>query len=90
MIQMINLLGVEQNDWRANEGIKETPEHINDFVVKYYPEAEIDSVWLASPDDNDNRSTELTYQTGDDGGGTYIQFEVPSLEYWNMIYMKKK
>lgn len=90
IVHMINLLGVSDNDWRANEGKKETPTVIEDYEVKYYFNDEIESVWLASPDTNQNRSIELPMETGTDEKGAYVLFEVPSLEYWNMLYMKKR
>ncbi|WP_332693537.1 glycoside hydrolase family 66 protein [Halalkalibacter lacteus] len=87
IIQMINLLGVSQNDWRANDGQKETPDKVSDFKVKYYYSNEVNSVWLASPDNNDGRSQELSFMKGRDEYGNYVEITVPSLEYWNMIYM---
>lgn len=90
IVHMINLLGVSDNDWRANEGKKETPTVIEDYEVKYYFNDEIESVWLASPDRNQNRSIELPVETGTDENGDYVLLEIPSLEYWNMLYMKKK
>ncbi|MEW9050031.1 MAG: glycoside hydrolase family 66 protein [Neobacillus sp.] len=89
IIQMINLLGVRTNDWRANEGVKETPQLITDFELKYYYTNDVNSVWLASPDCKDGRSTELSYSKGNDEHGNYVKILVPSLEYWNMIYMSK-
>lgn len=50
IVQMINLLGVSRNDWRANDGQKETPRQIYNFEMKYYYSNEVTSVWLASPD----------------------------------------
>jgi dextranase len=87
IIQMINLLGVSQNDWRANDGQKETPDKVSDFKVKYYYSNEVNSVWLATPDNNDGRSQELSFTKGRDEYGNYVEIIVPSLEYWNMIYM---
>jgi dextranase len=89
IIQMINFLGVSTNDWRANEGVKETPQLITDFELKYYYTNDVNSVWLASPDTNGGRSTELTYTKGNDEHGNYVKILVPSIEYWNMIYMSK-
>ncbi|WP_227521928.1 glycoside hydrolase family 66 protein [Bacillus solitudinis] len=86
-IQMINLLGVSQNDWRANDGQKETPDKISNFEVKYYHSDEVNSVWMASPDEHDGRSKELAFTKGRDDYGNYVKITVPSLEYWNMIYM---
>ena len=90
IVHMINLLGVSRKDWRANDGQKETPKRISNFEVKYYYSNDINSVWLASPDANDGRSKPLTFTKGRDEKGKYIKITVPSLEYWNMIYMSTK
>ncbi|AFC29317.1 dextranase 1 [Paenibacillus mucilaginosus 3016] len=88
IIQMINLLGVSRNDWRANDGQKETPAKITDYEVKYYYTNDVNSVWVASPDARDGRSQKLAITAkGSDAGGNFVKFRVPSLEYWNMIYM---
>ncbi|MBC2580748.1 glycoside hydrolase family 66 protein [Clostridium sp. DJ247] len=31
----------------------------------------------------------MPFKTGADDGGNYITFNIPSLEYWDMIYMSK-
>ncbi|EHJ01899.1 Dextranase [Clostridium sp. DL-VIII] len=89
VIQMINLLGVYDNTWRAADGIKSTPAKIQNFKVKYYVTQDVQSVLLASPDANDCKSQNLQFTKGSDEKGNYIEFTVPSLEYWNMIYLKK-
>ncbi|MFC5464128.1 glycoside hydrolase family 66 protein [Lederbergia graminis] len=89
IIHIINLLGVSRNDWRANDGVKETPTKITNFEVKYYYSNEIDSVWMASPDLNDAKATNLSFTKGKNENGNFIQFTVPSLEYWDMIFMRK-
>lgn len=55
--------------------------------MKYYYSNEVTSVWLASPDLNDGRSKPLAFTKGTDGNGNYVKITVPSLEYWNLIYM---
>ena len=87
VVQMINLLGVSQNDWRANDGKKETPDKLSNFEMKYYYSDEVNSVYLASPDDDNGRTKELDFTKGSDQYGNYVKIAVPSLEYWNMIYM---
>lgn len=34
------------------------------------------------------KSRELPFEKGEDADGRYITFEVPSLAYWDMVYMK--
>ncbi|NLJ19487.1 glycoside hydrolase family 66 protein [Globicatella sulfidifaciens] len=89
IVQMINLLGVSQDDWRANDGIKETPTSVEQLELKYYYGDKPKSVWLASPDIESGRSQELTFSYDHDNQGDFIRFTIPSLEYWNMIYMVK-
>ena len=89
VVQMINLLGVYDNTWRAADGSKSTPTKVQNFKVKYYVTQDIQSVSLASPDANDCKSQNLQFTKGSDEKGNYIEFTVPSLEYWDMIYLKK-
>lgn len=89
IIQMINLLDVYDNGWRCADGIKSTPRKVENFKVKYYTDQSIESVSIASPDTNDCRSQKLQFTKGSDSNGNYIEFTVPSLEYWNMIYLTK-
>ncbi|UJF31846.1 glycoside hydrolase family 66 protein [Paenibacillus hexagrammi] len=87
IVQMINMLGVSRNDWRANDGNKEKPSQISNFQMKYYYTNDVNSVWMASPDSNDNRTQKLSFTKGQDGNGKFVNVTVPSLEYWSMIYM---
>ncbi|MDG5852773.1 glycoside hydrolase family 66 protein [Clostridium beijerinckii] len=89
VIQMVNLLGVFDNTWRAADGSKSKPIKAENFKVKYYVTQDIQSVLLASPDANDCKSQSLEFSKGNDEKGNYIEFTVPSLEYWDMIYLKK-
>lgn len=87
ILHLINLLGTD-NQWRDERSKKAAPTEISDIPVKYYTSKDIATVYIASPDMNDNRSKELSFEKGEDDNGKYIQFTVPSLEYWDMIYMK--
>lgn len=89
VIQMINLLGVYDNGWRSADAKKQTPTKAENFTVKYYTTQDIAAVSIASPDSNDCKSQDLAFTKGIDDKGNYITFTVPSLEYWDMIYMKK-
>lgn len=57
--------------------------------MKYYvdPYRRISKVWVASPDVNDGRAKSLDFKRGWDNNGDYVEFDVPSLEYWNLVYM---
>lgn len=90
-IQLINLVGVTKNDWRAEDGIKETPKKMTQLELKFYTKEAVDSAWVTSPDpDYRSVSKQLSIEEGNDEQGVYIKLIIPSLEYWNMIYIKKK
>lgn len=87
IIHLINLIG-NDDQWR-NSGVQ--PTFQTNVGVKYYPgpNATISGVYLASPDNDHGVTSSLTYTTGSDTQGNYIQFTVPSLKYWDMIYVKR-
>ncbi len=87
ILHLINLLGTD-NEWRDERGKKKAPTEVKDVKVTYYTDKEISKVYLASPDYNNCKSTELKYETGADDKGKFVTFTVPNLQYWNMIYMK--
>jgi len=87
VLHLINLLG-NDDQWR-NEA--NTPPAKTNLVVKYRmgPNVSISGVYLASPDINHGKTTSLSYTTGSDSAGHYVSFTVPSLKYWDMIYIKR-
>lgn len=86
ILHLLNLLGTD-NEWRDVDRTKSRPETVADFNVKYYYSGDVNSVYLASPDTDDCRSRSLEFVKGEDSDGKYVEFTVPSLEYWDMIYM---
>lgn len=87
ILHLINLLGTD-NEWRDERGKKEAPSYTENLNVKYYTEKEITQVHMVSFSFEDGMSRELSFEQGEDLNGKYIGFTVPSLKYWDMIYMK--
>jgi GH15 family glucan-1,4-alpha-glucosidase len=87
IVHLINLIG-NDDQWR-NGGVQ--PTFQTNVGVKYYPgpNASITGVYLASPDTDHGVTSSLSYSTGSDSRGNYVQFTVPSLKYWDMIYVKR-
>ena len=85
IIHLINLTGEDNEDWRDVTG---NPTYKQNLTVKYYlPQYKsVDGVYVATPD-TDCVSTPLSYSVGQDAAGKYITIQVPSLEYWDMIYI---
>jgi len=70
------------------KGKKKEPEIQENLKVKFYTDRKISSVYLCSPDFSNCESLSLSHDKGTDSNGKYIEFTVPSLQYWDMIYMK--
>jgi dextranase len=89
IVHLINLLDTD-NKWRDESGNKNTPTAIKDLNVKYYTDSIVEEVKIASPDLNNCISKDLKFEKGSDSKGKYIEFTVPSLDYWDMIYLKRE
>ncbi|UAJ79807.1 carbohydrate-binding protein [Leifsonia sp. ZF2019] len=88
VVQLVNLLG-NDNTWR--DAGKATPPAQTNLAVKYYigPNESPTAVHVATPDSNNDSSTNLSYTIGTDGNGRYISFTVPKLNVWDMIYIDR-
>ena len=87
ILHLINLLGTD-NEWRDERGKKEAPEYVERLHVKYYTKRDIMQVHMASFSIEGGISSELSFEQGEDANGKYIEFVIPVLEYWDMVYMK--
>ena len=87
MLHLINLTGTD-SDWRDEKQTKPEPTPIGSIPVKYHTEANVSAVYLASPDGEDIAPHALAFETGSDEKGSYITFTIPSLHYWNMVFMR--
>lgn len=87
VLHLINLMGEPDNSWQDKDAKYPAPTPQSGIVVKYYGVAgAVTSVHWASPDAPNAQSLSLPATIGKDGRGSYIQFTVPSLTYWDMIY----
>ena len=92
-LNMINLTDVSNTNWQIRNKDDESSKIVNKkgpLHVKYYvdPYRRINNVWVASPDINDGRAKTLDFKRGWDKNGDYVEFDIPSLEYWNLVYLK--
>ncbi len=89
VLHLLNLLSATTNAWRDTNANMPAPTVQSNFTVKYYyATGTVSGVQVASPDSNHGAYTTLTYSSGSDSGGNYIQFTVPSLQYWDMIVVQ--
>jgi GH15 family glucan-1,4-alpha-glucosidase len=87
ILHLVNLLD-NDDQWR-NEAT--TPTVKSDLSVKYYigPDASVSGVYVASPDIDHGATESLSYSTSSDSSGSYVSFTVPTLKYWDVIYIER-
>ena len=86
IIHLINLISENDEDWRNATNPVTTQTNLS--IKYYYPQYKtVDSVTLAS-EDLGLEPQLLNFSTGTDERGNYVQFSVPELQYWDMIYLK--
>jgi dextranase len=89
-INLVNLLGEGSNDAFDANGNYPVPNAQSNISVKYYyGSGTVNSVSVASPDDQNGKTYTQNFSTGSDGGGNYVTFTIPSLTYWDLIYVNK-
>jgi dextranase len=94
ILHLINFSGESSTEWQTGAcgGCTYTSPHpapttLTNLSVKYYNINPIHGVYLASPDINRGTPANLAFTAGSDSGGSYITFTLPSLQYWDMVYM---
>ncbi len=87
VVNLVNLVG-NDGEWR-NEAA--TPTTKTNLAVKYRlgPNASVSGVYVASPDVDHGKTSSLSYTTSSDSTGNYVSFTVPSLKYWDLVYVKR-
>jgi dextranase len=85
-LHLINLVTLDDL-WR---NAAETPPVQTDIGLRYYVgDDAIEAVYLASPDLYFGQTVSLPYTRGRDKRGRYVEFTVPRLAYWDMVYLKR-
>jgi dextranase len=85
VLHLINLVSLDDL-WRNKA---ETPPVQTNVGLRYYTEDSIEAVYLASPDFNFGQSASLRHTAGEDERGRYIEFTVPQLSFWDMVYIRR-
>lgn len=89
VLHLLNLLSATTDEWRDRNADMPAPDIQTDVTVKYYYDTgTVVGVQVASPDTSQGAYQVLSYTTGSDSGGNYVQFTVPRLEYWDMIVVE--
>jgi dextranase len=90
VLHFINLLNSTSTSWMdTNANTPAPPLKKNVSVKYYYGTGTPSAVKFASPDLNGGSAQSLSFTTGTDAGGSYVQFTLPSLDYWDMVWVSK-
>ncbi|WP_168120066.1 glycoside hydrolase family 66 protein [Paenibacillus sp. HB172176] len=88
IVHLINMKNSTDTDWRNSDS---APTTLTNLATKVYigNQESVSGVYIASPDIALGASQSLSFTTGTDSKGKYVSFTVPSLQYWDMIYMDR-
>lgn len=79
---------MESLEWVDDYGEQKAPEPQMDLTVLQHVDIVPEHIYLASPDQREGILSELNYELGEDSEGTYVQFTMSELAYWNMVIIK--
>jgi hypothetical protein len=94
IIQLINMVGQSSVLWQTGAcdlcshttSPHPAPTELTNVPVKYHYRQLPKAVMFASPDYNNGTTYSVPFTTGSDADGPYVQFTLPSLNYWDMVY----
>jgi dextranase len=82
-LNLVNLNGVD-DQWR-NPSVNPVPQ--TGIALKVHANRNIQSVFVATPDDGLGRLQELPFQAGADENGPHAAFTVPALTFWDLVIL---
>lgn len=87
IFHLVNLLG-NDDKWRNIANTPPVPQNIP-VKLRLGPDADIQGVYVASPDDNSCIMQPVPCALGADSQGDYVSINLGRLEYWDMIYIER-
>jgi dextranase len=92
MLDLINLVANTSTAWRDDEATYKAPPEFHNLKVRFYYSGTIvpgtSRLMVASPDYDHGQSVPLPYRAGFDSAGQYVEFTLPRLFYWDLIYLE--
>lgn len=90
VLHFINFTNQQSLQWRDDFGQYKEPIKIKNLQVKYYTDQPVEKVFIATPDEDHGSARPLVFTAAKDGKGKFITFTIPSLKYWDMVYLKER
>jgi len=89
VLSLINMVGLTTAAWRDDDGNVPVPTTQLGIHLKYYcGDLNVKSVSLASPDGRSIKPVPAEFVVGSDAGGRYVELTLPTLAYWDLVYLK--
>ncbi len=93
---ILHLLNYQQmssasfSDVNDNCACAAVPTKTGPILIKMYVTSggTLGALYTASPDVNHGAPVSLSYSTGSDSSGSYVTFTLPSLTYWDMVWIE--
>jgi dextranase len=85
-LSLINLLELGSPEW--NRLLLADPPVQEDLAVRLYTKRPVTRVWWATPDGDNPTGQVLEFGRDRNRGGTFVEFGVPSLAYWDLIVLE--
>ncbi|WP_269751524.1 glycoside hydrolase family 66 protein [[Bacillus] enclensis] len=86
ILHFINLIDTDHTKWRDNDGSQPKASKRKEIDLSLSTDREIKKLWLASPDIRGGEPITLPYNHN----GHTLSFELPSIEYWDMVVIEFK
>ncbi len=86
VINLINLRGIASDVW--NEAKTTRPVPAEDIHIKVLIDETVKKVILATPDHNNGIPAELEFTYSEHARGVLLEFTVPILDIWDLIYIE--
>jgi dextranase len=90
VVHLINLLGSDDAHWRDVWMKRPAPPTLQNLLVKISSQKPIESAGWASPDVDGGRFHPIPFHTRRDGNSSWIELTVPSLQYWDSIFLQSE
>lgn len=82
---LVNLTGLAHSHWE--EALPAAPTVQRDLQVRLNVPQTPRQIWATSPDGDCIAARSLDFGTGSDDTGSFVSFELPELNYWQMIVL---
>jgi dextranase len=86
-LSFINLLGIESPEWGKESDAPPIDLGATNIRVRGLDRG-VKALWFATPDQEDISAQKLNFETFEDENGNGINFQIPSLAYWDLVVLE--